>query len=107
MQSALETAERHAKAQGATRIHHFVLKIGEASGVVPDALEFAFGPVTEGTMADGATLEIVRVPLARYCESCRKEFEAPDLMIQCPTCGNYALEVLRGAEMELMSLEIS
>jgi Zn finger protein HypA/HybF involved in hydrogenase expression len=28
MQSALEMAERHARAQGATRIHRIVLKIG-------------------------------------------------------------------------------
>jgi hydrogenase nickel incorporation protein HypA/HybF len=107
MQSALESAERHARAQGATRIHRIVLRIGAASGVVPDALEFAFGPVTEGTMAEGAALEIIDVPVVRYCETCCAEFDAPDLMIQCPICDHYALEVRRGAEMELASLEIS
>jgi hydrogenase nickel incorporation protein HypA/HybF len=107
MQSALESAEQHAKAQGATRIHRIVLNIGAASGVAPDALEFAFGPVTEGTMADGATLEIIGVPVVRYCETCSVEFDAPDLLIECPKCGNYALEIRRGAELELASLEIS
>ena len=107
MQSALEAAERHALAQGATRIHKIVLHIGAASGVEPDALEFAFGPVTEGSMADGAALQIIRVPVVRYCKGCSIEFDAPDLLIQCPQCGNYALEIRRGTEMDLASLEVS
>lgn len=107
MQSALESAERHAAAQGATRIHKIVLRIGAASGVEPDALEFAFGPVTKGSMADGAALEIVRVPAVCFCGTCDAEFQPDDSIYFCPTCKAPALQLLKGMEMELASLEIS
>lgn len=107
MQSALEAAERHARAQGATRIHRIVLKIGAASGVVPDALEFAFAPVTKGTMADGATLEIIPVPVVCHCDVCDSDFVPDDFPHACPTCGRISLDVRQGMEMELASLEIS
>jgi hydrogenase nickel incorporation protein HypA/HybF len=107
MQSALEAAERHALEQGATRIHRIVLRIGAESGVVPDALEFAFGPVTEGTMADGAALEILRVPAVCFCRTCESEFQPDDIIHFCPDCGAPALEMLQGTEMELASLEVS
>jgi hydrogenase nickel incorporation protein HypA/HybF len=107
MQSALEMAERHARAQGATRIHRIVLKIGAASGVVPDALEFAFQPVTEGTMADGAILEIIPVPVVCHCAICEADFPADDIPYVCPICGNYCSKLIQGMEMDLASLEVS
>jgi hydrogenase nickel incorporation protein HypA/HybF len=107
MQSALESAERHALAQGATRIHRIVLRIGAASGVEPDALEFAFEPVTRGSMADGATLEIVQVATICFCRTCQTEFQPEDLIHFCPACQTPALDLLKGMEMELASLEVS
>ncbi|HEY3269327.1 MAG TPA: hydrogenase maturation nickel metallochaperone HypA [Armatimonadota bacterium] len=106
MESALESAEAHARKQGAARILRMGLRIGDASGVVPDALEFAFGAVTDGTMAEGATLEIERVPIAAWCAACNAEFAPPDILACCPTCGAFSADIRRGREMQLSFLEV-
>ena len=62
MQTALELAEAHARAAGAVRIHRLCLRVGDLSGVVPEALEFAFQALSVGGPAEGAMLEIERVP---------------------------------------------
>ena len=53
MQSALEIALEQAGRQGASRIDCIALRVGMLSGVVPEALEFAFDVVARGTIAEG------------------------------------------------------
>lgn len=107
MESAMEAAARHARAQGAARIHAMTLNIGALAGVVPDALEFAFEAVTRGTMAEGATLSVRHIPLVCYCAACDAEFEAEDLAAVCPACGQWSHDIRRGQEVQLAALEIS
>lgn len=107
MESALEAAVRHAKGQNAKRIHAITLDVGALSGVVPEALEFAFEAVTRGTMADGATLTVNAIPLACHCAACDLEFEAEDLTAACPACGAWSPDVRRGQELLLAALEVS
>jgi len=107
MQEAILAAERQAKGRGATRIHRLKLRIGQLSGVVPESLEFAFEVVGRGTLAEGAILDIERVPAAFWCARCQREFECEDFLAECPGCQEPAFELRRGREMELSSLEIS
>ena len=86
MQDTLALAVQHARQAGATRIHGLSLRIGDLSGVVPDALEFAFDVVARGTMAEGASLTIERVRLRCYCAECEREFEPADYACECPGC---------------------
>ena len=57
MQSALNQALREARRAGAARVHQIRLRIGVLSGVVPDALQFAFEALTPGTAAEGAAAD--------------------------------------------------
>ena len=83
------------------------LRIGRLSGVVPDALSYAFEVMRQGTMAADAELHIESIPATCWCAACEKEFEAEDLIYECPGCGELSGELRRGTEMELASLEIS
>jgi hydrogenase nickel incorporation protein HypA/HybF len=107
MQSALELACERAAAAGATRIHALTLRVGVLSGVVPEALEFAFEVAREGTLAEGATLTIERVPVSAVCEPCRAPFASDDVIPHCPRCGAFASRVESGHELELDRLEVS
>lgn len=107
MQSALALAEEAAREQGATRIHVFRMRIGALSGVVPEALEFAFEVVCAGTLAEGARLEIETVPVRCWCPQCRAEFASDDLLGECPRCHTISAELRTGREIELGSLEVS
>ncbi len=106
IQSALEIVEEQARQQGAVRVLAIRMAIGDLSGVVPEALEFAFEALASETLAEGARLEIDRVPVTCYCERCRKEFEADVYARTCPACGTPSAEVRRGREMHLVSIEV-
>jgi hydrogenase nickel incorporation protein HypA/HybF len=106
MESALSQACGQARAAGATRIYNISLRIGALSGVVPEALEFAFEALAPGTMAEGAKLVMEHVPARFWCGACHHEFEAGDLFSLCPNCRAPSTELRAGREMELASLEI-
>ena len=106
MQSALSLALDQARQAGASRVHTIRLRIGALSGVVPDALEFAFEALAPGTAAEGAKLAIEAVPARFWCAPCAREFQSDDLLAECPGCHTPSGELRAGREMELASLEI-
>jgi hydrogenase nickel incorporation protein HypA/HybF len=107
VQSALQTALEEARKSGATRIHLLRLRVGALSGVVPDALGFAFEALSQGTMAEGARLEVDPVPATWWCEPCQKEFLSQDYFNQCPDCQQASAQLRRGRELHLASIEVS
>ena len=106
MQSALALALDQAQQAGACRVHTIRLRIGALSGVVPDALVFAFEALAQGTLAEGATLAVDHVPARFWCATCSREFQSEDLFAECPDCHHLSGELRAGREMELASLEI-
>ena len=107
MESALNLALEQARKSGAVRVHALRLRIGALSGVVPEALEFAFEALTPGTPAEGAELLVETVPALFWCQSCGREFAAEDLLAECPVCRRPSAELRAGREMELASMEIA
>jgi hydrogenase nickel incorporation protein HypA/HybF len=105
-QNLIEIAEEYARREGASTITSLVLEIGSLSGVIPEAVEFAFEACTKGTLAEGATLQILEIPAIGRCLECNQESEMENLTDDCPECGSYALEVLCGQEMTLTEMEI-
>ncbi|MFF0448804.1 hydrogenase maturation nickel metallochaperone HypA [Streptomyces sp. NPDC004609] len=105
--AAVEKAERTARDHGATAVEAVVLRIGELAGVVPDALRFSFGLVTEGTLLDGAELIVEEVRARAWCESCEDAFGvgSPPALL-CPRCGRAAERVLSGRELELVAVSL-
>jgi hydrogenase nickel incorporation protein HypA/HybF len=106
MQSALRVALDQARQAGARRVHLIRLRIGALSGVVPDALEFAFEALAPGTAAETAKLAIEHVPARFWCATCTREFQSDDMFAECPDCHGLSGELRAGREMELASLEI-
>jgi len=107
MASALEIALEQTRRQGASRIHSITLRIGELSGVIPEALTFAFESVAAGTPAEGARLVVETVLVLCRCSRCDEEFHPADVIYLCPSCGQISANLRRGRELELASLEVS
>jgi len=106
MDSALNLALDQAQKAGASRVHSIRLRIGALSGVVPEALQFAFEALAPGTLADGAALHIDEVPARFWCAACAREFQSDDFFAKCPGCLRPSGDLRTGREMELASLEI-
>lgn len=104
--SLIEIAEDHARRENATIITSLTMEIGALSGVIPEAVEFAFEACSRDTLAEGATLEIRRIPALGHCQECGQECAMESLLDGCTTCDSFALKILKGQEMALIEMEI-
>jgi len=107
VEQLLEAATESARDAGARRIHRIKTRVGDLSGVVPEALQFAFDILAEGTIAESAIFEIERVTARCYCPRCDRVFQPDDWIYTCPRCHRLSSQILRGKELELTSLEVS
>ncbi|HEY3998974.1 MAG TPA: hydrogenase maturation nickel metallochaperone HypA [Candidatus Xenobia bacterium] len=106
MASTLDMAVEVAEQQGAARILSVRMRIGALAGVVPDALQFAFDVLAEGTLAEGGSLHIEPIPVRCQCATCEMEFSPPDLLCRCPSCGACSERIVAGRELELAGVEV-
>ncbi len=107
MENALELAQEHARNAGASAITAIRLRVGLISGVVPEAMEFAFDALKRGTMAEKASLEIERVPAEFQCGNCGLNVRLAELRFDCPKCDGILILGNAGAELELSQLELT
>lgn len=107
MQSVLEFACERMQEQGASRIHCVRLRVGALSGVVPEALEFAFEAMKAETPAAEATLDLEIEPARLRCQACGHAFDTTAIAEVCPQCGGWQTDVLRGQALDLVSMEVS
>ena len=103
--SLLAIVEKTAAEHGVTRVRRLRIVIGALGNVIPEALEFAFEVAGRGTVAEGAQLEIVPVPVTVRCNACQAETELEDFAFVCMACGSVDVDVVRGNELYLDSIE--
>jgi hydrogenase nickel incorporation protein HypA/HybF len=101
--SILQPVLKNAEEQGGLRVTSVRLRIGELAQVVPDSLQFGFECLSRNTLAEGAELEIVEVPLRWTCRSCTRTQPTP--ADACPNCG-AALDREGAHEIILESIEM-
>jgi len=99
-------AVQTARSSGATQVRLLRLRVGSLSGVVPDALRFAFDAACRDPMTCGARLEIEPVAASCWCPDCEMEFECDAQWGECPHCRQICSELRHGRELELASVEI-
>ena len=105
-QNLLEIAAEHARAAGAKAILGITLEVGELSGADPEALTFAFDVCSRGTLAEGATLSIRRIPGQGRCAACATTVACRAPTVVCPACGALAVTIDAGTELFILELEI-
>ena len=107
--SILDIVVEKCREAGGKSVDSVRVRIGKASGVMPEALTFAFDASKAGTAADKAVLDIETVPIGGTCGSCKKEFAVNDaqFVVTCPFCGSPLIELKTGREMEVVDMEIS
>ncbi|HEV2771544.1 MAG TPA: hydrogenase maturation nickel metallochaperone HypA [Thermoleophilaceae bacterium] len=102
-ESVVRVASRHAAGRPVSKV---TVKVGHLRQVVPSALEFSFELVAEGTEVAGAELELEEVPAAGTCRDCGAESDLDGFPLMCRMCEGLDMEVTRGEELLVDSLEI-
>jgi hydrogenase nickel incorporation protein HypA/HybF len=82
------------------------LEIGKLSGVVVDSIRFCFDLVAEGTLLQGARLEIDEPSGHAHCRDCPAEFDVDDPLVLCPGCESANVDVRSGRDMRITSVEV-
>jgi hydrogenase nickel incorporation protein HypA/HybF len=103
-QAIVDVATRHARGECVTKVH---VKIGRLRQVVPSALAFSFELCAHGTSVEGAELEIDHVAIGAVCRDCEAESELDGFPLACSACGSLAVDVVRGEELQVESLELN
>lgn len=100
-ESVLAAVERRA---GGRRVDGLTVRVGTLLRVVPDAFAQAFELVAAGGVADGATAELVFVPVRGRCRQCGESFESHDATPACPACGSVSVARDGGDDLVLESI---
>lgn len=106
-QSIAEVVTARANEHGAAHVTAVRLRIGEASAIVPDSLTFCFEMVASlDPLLAGARLAVDSVPHRAYCRGCDREFAVQDFIARCPACGEWSDQIVSGAELQVLDIEI-
>lgn len=106
--SLLEIVSEQCRKSGCSRIETIHLKIGRASGIMTDALIFAFDAMKEGSLAEEAVLQIEEVPVSGHCNGCNSTFTTEqEYILSCPCCGGSSFRMTSGREMDVIDMEVS
>ncbi len=106
-ESIVEIAVEAARQQGAQRVTRVFVEVGALSCVEPEAMQFCFSAVAAGTIAEGAALEIARIPGAGRCADCEKIVPVADRFGLCPECGGHRIRMTAGDELKVREMEIA
>ncbi len=87
------------------RVTRVRLEIGALTAVLPDAIRFCFDVASQGTLLEGALLEIIEIPARAKCRCCGIETALASLAASC-SCGSRDLERLAGTELNIKEMEL-
>ncbi len=106
--SLLDIVSGQCRKGGYSRIESVHIKIGRASGIMTDALVFAFEALKEGSLAKEAVLEIEEVPVSGHCFDCNNTFTTEEeYILSCPRCGGGSFRMTAGRELDVIDMEVS
>ncbi|MAS33837.1 MAG: hydrogenase maturation nickel metallochaperone HypA [Anaerolineaceae bacterium] len=105
-QNVLGIALSHAEVNHATRIVTINLVVGQMASIVDDCVQFYWDMISDGTIAQGATLHFERIAAQMQCEACGQSYDLANGELACPHCGSAAVRLTRGDEFYVRSIEV-
>jgi len=87
------------------RVKRVTLDIGQLACVMPGAIAFCFDIVANGTLLEGAELDIREIAGQARCRACNEVFAIATLYQAC-ACGSQAIVRLAGEELKIREMEL-
>jgi hydrogenase nickel incorporation protein HypA/HybF len=101
-EAVLDAVERRAAGRPIRRAR---VRAGVLLRISEPAFAQAFALVAAGTVADGAHLELVIMPVRLACRSCGRTTESDELLAVCPECGGTDIDIEDGDGLVLESIQ--
>lgn len=91
---------------GGARVIRVTLEIGKLAAVMPDSVRFCFDICTQGTVVEGAALDIIETAGRARCRDCDGEVALTELFGRCD-CGSVNLQLIAGEEVKIKEMEVA
>lgn len=95
-----------AERAGGAQVIRVTLEIGKLAAVMPDSVRFCFDICAQGTLVEGAALEIIETAGRARCRDCDGEMVLTELFGRC-RCGSVNLQLLAGEEVKIKEMEVA
>jgi hydrogenase nickel incorporation protein HypA/HybF len=105
-QQIIKIAENHGKEAGAAKVTAIYLVVGDYSGFIGESIQMYFDVISEGTLCEGAKVNIERVKPKLQCSQCGTYFERKPFSFACPACGGEGRPTEIGKEFYIDSIEV-
>ena len=102
--AVLRAVERRAAGRQVRRAR---VRAGALLRISAPALNQAFVTVSDGTVADGARLDVVIEPARVGCRSCGRTTTSNRMPARCPGCGGTGIDLQSGDGLVLESVEFT
>lgn len=102
IENIINITSEHAKGR---KIQRILLEIGQLSGIMSDAIRFGFDVCSQGTLLEGAILEITETPGLGKCRQCGQEIALEQPFGVCH-CGSMELDLIAGQELKIKEMEV-
>ena len=89
-----------------THVRRVRVRVGKLRQLVPETLTFCYEAAVRGTPLEGSRLEVEELPAEARCRRCSLTFAVEDNWFECPRCRATGADLLKGDELQLMSLEL-
>ena len=100
--SIVDAIERRAGERPVARVR---VHVGRLHHVHPEAFDQSFAIAAMGTVAEDAAAELVLLPVRARCGDCGATWDAVEIPLACPSCGQVTVELVGGDELMLESIE--
>ncbi|MEO0094873.1 MAG: hydrogenase maturation nickel metallochaperone HypA [candidate division WOR-3 bacterium] len=81
------------------------VRLGKFTGFSPDAINFYFDYLKNGTRCENAKLVFFEIPIRIKCDDCNFEDQIDEPLFICPKCGKTSISILSGREFYVESIE--
>jgi hydrogenase nickel incorporation protein HypA/HybF len=102
----IDIVTEYAVKENAKEVKEVDIEVGELSGVVYDALEFALQTAVKGTIIENSAVHINFIKGLAKCTECSHEYETDSLFKPCPKCNACAPDIIKGKELRVKSIVI-
>jgi len=105
-ESIIDIVNENTKQHPDKKVNKITLDIGVLSGVIPEALTFAFEELLKHSPYKNAMIEMNHIKAKAVCHQCKFIFEPNDIFTPCPACHSSDIELIEGKELNVRSIII-
>lgn len=105
-QNIVESIKENVEEHNLSMVREVKMEIGAASGVVSDALIFAFNTIVKDSPLASAYMVAELVPFVVHCNDCQIDTTNETGFMVCGHCGSGSVTVVSGTELVLKQIEL-